>query len=376
MGISIFPSQGGGYTLQRVITSSGNVDLGGPRMAYIMLSGGGGGGGGSDYVALSGGGGGGGGGAITGTLMLNQFHATIGAGGTGSATAGTTATNGGNSAITIYGGPHNTLTSSNRFPIALQIVAMGGGGGRGDGSAANAGTGPNTITGISGFSGTYQWLFGSAGSSGAANVQGTSTATQNAYRSVNKATSYATSHGWLANHSGTYNDLSGTAVPFDFTTDGFIPFVSPTILSASADPSQTTFTFRTLMSASTATGAGVACGGRGSTNSAGMGGAGSSGLFTAGGGGGGVSNSQYANVGGGTSLYFGGNIDATTYGGAGGGAGIFGAGSNGTYTSAGAGGAGGNGGLGGGGGGGAGTGNASSNFSGGNGGAGCLLIFF
>lgn len=378
MGISIFPSQGGGYTLQRVITTTGNYSLGAPTACFVMMTGGGGGGGGgAGSTNSSAGGGGGGAGAFAISTMLSEFHATIGAGGTGGSPNTNDATSGGHSALTVGGGNEgiqNTI-SQPAATSAKQIVCRGGGAGNGVG-AGTAGSQPATVTGITGRN--PDWIYGSSGSSGGGYQGQTYPTFVGAWR-----TSASQSGGYLAHnifHNNSSNWVQQGANASQVYTganfNSFLLFPGGFNPSNNFNPNNSTYQAQfTHMTQDTTAGRGVACGGEGAWNSSSTGGAkGGAGLMTGGGGGGGYSNTLGANSGGATLLYNGG-LGNTSGGGAGGGAGIFGSGTNGTFTSSAAGGNGGAGGLGGGGGGGGGGGTSSSG-TGGAGGAGIMLIFY
>jgi hypothetical protein len=373
MGISIFPSQGGGYTLQRVITTSGNYSLGAPTFCFAMMAGGGGGGSGASGGSLRGGQGGGGAGALGINLMLNSFHATIGAGGNGGA-SGNNGDNGGNTALTITAGNEGSSTGlqSDANVNSKQIVAMGGGAGVTSTSGGSPGNAPANVT-VSNRNVT--WILGSPGSSGPGTTT-TPTFTGGLQTLTNADLYYlAAASGFIHNNSGTwYSSTPASGQSSGASYFSFIPALSAN-MGIYLNPGSSTYgqPFTNFASATTAA-TGPSVGGRGATTSGANASRGASGTFTAGGGGGSYTNTGRSGHGGGTSLYEGGGLLAGG-GGGGGGAGLFGAGSTGTYISVNAGGNGGNGGLGGGGGGGGGGGD-STNSNGGAGGAGIMLIFF
>lgn len=372
MGISIFPSQGGGYTLQRVITTSGEVNLGAPTFCYVMMSGGGGGGGGASPSNGSPAGGGGGAGAFAMNLMLNQFHATIGAGGTAGTVNGSTAGSGGNSAITVggrfnYGGSN----TNSQFDISSkQIVAMGGGGGF-SGANGDSGIVPTDIT-VTGRSGI--WILGSAGSAGSGSSGTPSFAS--AYQTINSNDMIYSTQNFVHNANGNFFSVGTPTTKNGAQFNQFIPAPSVSYNTQPTDVTSATYAIgRTNLTTSTNTGTGVAPGGRAPSTTSALGGTGGAGILTGGGGGGGHTASG-SGGGGGTSIYNPGIGNSNSGSGGGGGAGIFGAGINGAAGTT-QGGAGGAGGLGGGGGGGGGLGSSGgSNGTGGAGGAGILLIFY
>lgn len=379
MGISIFPSQsgGGGYTLQRIITTTGEYSLGQPTPCFVLMAGGGGGGGGGANTG-SGGGGGGGGGAFGVTTMLNEFHATIGAGGTAGTGGSNNAGAGGVTALTVGGGNESAVTvrSAPSDVSSKQIVCRGGSQGGGNGSNGTAGTQPSTVSGIT--NRDTNWLYGSAGSSGGGTDQWSYPSFVGAYRtSATQAGTYG-AFNMVHNNSGNFIQQGQASTQSylnqTFNTFNMMPgFPFPANIF---NPNNSTYAAQfSHMTNDTASGNGVAGGGQGAwTGNSSNGGKGAAGILTGGGGGGGYSNIQTSNTGGAT-LFYRAGLGSSSGGGGGGGSGIFGAGVSGTFTSAAAGGIGGAGGLGGGGGGGGGGGTSSSG-AGGAGGAGIMLIFY
>lgn len=163
MAVSVYPAQGGdGFKLRKVITTTGLVDLGQARNAYVVLAGGGGGGSGGASAFSYSGAGGGGAGALGGTMLMKEFHATIGAGGTAGSVNGSGG-NGGTTYLTLYGSSHS-LGISNGL-AGIYIAATGGQGGTTSSSGYNTSfeqVGNPTISGWT----TFQKLFGSSGAGG------------------------------------------------------------------------------------------------------------------------------------------------------------------------------------------------------------------
>lgn len=379
MGISIFPSQGNGFTLQRVITTSGEQDLGGPRNCFFLLSGGGGGGAGGMGSTASGPGGAGAG-AVGMNIMLNQFHATIGAGGN-AGTAGNAGTSGGNSALTIGGGAayNGAYASTGRESrSSQQVVAMGGGGANNSGGLAGVAPANISVTNR-----TSSFAYGSAGSCGGNNAQVSRTGLVGAFMTIaTDAVGYsyaATQNGFIHNsNSNWYNFESPSTTRSSASFSNFLGAPGPKT-QYSQQPSNTTFAISqsSLTIDSFSSSEGVARGGTGAnTNTSFPGARGGTGYLTGGGGAGGISGVSYIGAaGGGTGLYNGGLGSTANGGGGGGGAGISGAGADGAATVSTTGGIGGAGGFGGGGGGGGGWG-SSTGGAGGKGGNGALLIFY
>jgi hypothetical protein len=380
MGISIFPSQGNGFTLQRVITASGEQDLGGPRNCFFLLSGGGGGGAGGMGSTASGPGGAGAG-AVGMNIMLNQFHATIGAGGT-AGTAGNAGTSGGNSALTIGGGMSYTGTyasTGNNLRASQQVVAMGGGGANNSGGLAGGALASISVTNRTGF-----YAYGSAGSSGGNNAQVSRTTLVGAHRTVEgdaNGMAYAASqNGFIHNGNSNWYNFGATSSNPSRSGNNFSNFLAAPgpKNQYSLVPENTSFAVMqsSISQNNTGDNLGVAPGGTGANaNISSPAARGGTGYLTGGGGAGGISGSSYTGAaGGGTGLYNGG-LGGTSGGGGGGGAGISGAGTDGAAPVSTTGGIGGAGGFGGGGGGGGGYG-SSTGGAGGKGGDGALLIFY
>jgi hypothetical protein len=396
MGISVYPASGGGYRLQRVITTTGIYDLGNPRKFFVVLTGGGGGGGKGAASAntVGTGGGGGGAGAVAGNMFGKQFHVQIGAGGTGSTSASSP---GGNGNPSYFSVSHNG--TSNR---SMSMAAAGGQGGSGNNSntpVANTNFTNVQFNGLTGASSFANLQFnttiaGCSGSAGGRSYQGSFA--QFAYI-PNRTSTFGVSLGSLA--SWHTND---GAVPYRDTTNtgnssNYGSFVDPTFQASAGFLLDTTTTgaiaqvlsafslqnFQTQTSQGPAPG-GTAGGWNSVTTNWDLPGEGTGAFYTAGGGGG-THISTGPRRGGSTVWNLNQNAIATGVGnthgaGGGGGAGAYGDGSPGTGGSAsGSFGSGGAGGLGGGGGGGGGVGGSGAytvTSSGGTGGAGVCLIFY
>jgi hypothetical protein len=396
MAISALPSSGASISLQRVITTSGWIDLGDPRLIHFVLAGGGGGGGGgASNTGYGGGGGGGGGGAIAGKLFIGgRVYVQIGAGGTagaaGATTANTRAGVGGNSYLGIPFTVSNSADASGMYWIA-GIGGAGGANGTSSPSGADAdivrisldATGRPSVTG---YTSPNTIVIGSGpgrgggGGYGSGNGNGSgdnSSYYPNVAGSNNGAYSLIL-HGWANNDMRWFSGPSGTSVQQSWQgisglnwTDFPIGLFNPGSGTYQAPWSLWT-------SGQSANGGTCYGGNGGSTVNQPVGLNGTQGMFT-GAGGGGSSQSYMSGSGGGGAFNRGGESsrmfgNATNYGG-GGGAGILRPGSNGIIAVNGStGGKGGDGGLGGGGGGGSQC--NSTGVSGGVGGQGALTLFW
>lgn len=389
MGISVYPASNaeGMVKARQAITTTGAVDLGTTRQVYFILAGGGGGGSGRPGT-IPGGGGGGAGGAVAGRMLVREFYATIGAGGT-AGTANNSGGTGGNSFLSKLASDHNNgaAGANGLGRTAIHVVAGGGAGGTTNPTPnAAAGTMTNattpTITGVA----THFKYIGDYGSNGGASAStSNSQSVTGSIPTIAGGADLGTAlsqyfNGWTNNNGNTFATPSSASALSQY--NNIFSFVDPLVyLQASQKPEASTYS-NPIINFTTGSG-NVGCsapGGYGAS-SASFSQDGGRGLYCSGGGGGAHTSttSQRAGVGG-ANLFFNSPLQATSIsgagGGGGGGAGIVSAGSAGTNGTGTTGGAGGAGGTGGGGGGGGGGGNAAGGGAGGVGGSGALLIFY
>jgi hypothetical protein len=380
-------------SLQRVITSSGWIDLGDPRLFTFILTGGGGGGGaGAADQNYGGGGGGGGAGAVGGRLFLGgRIYVQIGAGGTAGVSAnGTAAGTGGNSYLGV---PEDRQGQAGQPSSIKWICAAGGGGGGGGNSVSGTSsvgaarksldtTGRPSVTGytynpiiFAGCGGSGGATGGTTSSSGAA-PSGISTYYPNIYSS----TAGYMLDGWINNDLRFFLTSTGTSPDTQYANQGFPGLNFLDMPGRQQQPFTTTISNTVTMwtQGTSSNGSEAIPGGGGSIANQTIGYQGYGAWATGGGGGGGAYDYQSGNGGaswlnrGGESSYANGNTN--TYGG-GGGAGALKPGSIGGTRTGTTGGAGGAGGFGGGGGGGGQSG-ISAVSSGGVGGQGVLALFW
>lgn len=381
MAVSVYPAQGGdGFKLRRVITTTGLVDLGQARNAYVVLAGGGGGGSGGRSSNSHSGAGGGGAGALGGTMLMKEFHATIGAGGTGGA-VGSVGGNGGTTYLTLYA---STISQSHGNGLIGSYICATGGQGATQAST-NYGTSFENVGNptISGWT-TFNKLFGSSGA-GSGREGGSNSVSNNPlynYNSSNLTTTDALqlSANWTLNNlSYLIGQIQANGALGQSQFGGWGSILSKTSDPLQRDAAQSTTDFP-LYIFNRNTGVSTAVlshtGGRASNGEPPL--SGGSGYWT---GGGGAGDSQGAGVRGaqgGSARAFRGGLGGTNNGGAaggaGGGAGIVANGGDGGNATSGNSGTSGVGGLGGGGG--AGGNSNSGDKAGGAGGQGAIALYW
>lgn len=376
MGISVYPTESAGFTLKRVITSSGNYEFGGPTRMFVVLAGGGGGGG-NGGGGTGGGGGGGAGGVVAGTMIANYMNIQIGAGGGGAGSG-----DGGDGSPSYLTMPM-TNVGSNTFNQP-KVIAVGGGA-KGTSSTqyvASTNVAFDTITQptISNYSNTVL-VFGSSGTSGGTGNGGAAGQVSNPLKTIMDSNTIPLLNGWVNNFMMVYQSRTATT-PTSINNAAAVPFAHPDAVQAYNWETSSSTTFANARTYWTSGNPGsIAWMGGGAGGTSGNAGTSGQGNYFNGSGGGGSGNTNSTRCfGGGGRWYQGG--EASTYvssggPGGGGGAGVYGAGGSGGTGRA-TGGSGGTGGLGGGGGGGAGGSNTGSGTdkNSGAGGAGICLIFY
>lgn len=369
MSIRAFPAKSsGGPQLQKVITNTGNVDLGTIRNTYVIITGGGGGGGGSNGTFS--GAGGGAAGALGGPMMFQEIHATIGAGGAGSSTA--TGGDGGNSWLTRVGFREGGASGITAVRQGIYISAPGGRGGPANGGGVAGWAADQNGPSISNVDTTLFWIGCPGGGSGGT---GTSIGAMAAANAIYQSHAGSYMQNWRTNFNAFFNSTSATspAVTYGFQLP-FAQLIEPNV-NTLTDPAAAQMRFQfTTGTVGTTT---LSYTGAQGVSGAAIGFNGGSAIFCASGGSGAGSNSNRGGIGG-NNIFFNSppwaTGNASNGAGGGGGAGAAAPGTSGSAPVTG-GGAGGAGGLGGGGGGGRGLGSAGT-ATGGAGGNGAFLIFY
>lgn len=372
MAVSVYPASGDGFKIRKIITTTGEVDLGAARKVFVVIAGGGGGGAGSSTSTAHGGPSGGGGGAIGGTTLLKEFHATIGAGGTAGAVDGSGGV-GGATYLTQHQSSRNGSTTSGQR--ANYIVCTGGNPGTTTSSNAtntfsNESSGPT----ISGY-GSFTKTIGSTGGAGATRG-GSNDQAANGLQNASSTEIARSAIGWIPNNVVLIRGINSALGVGQLT----IPFMTPDpvafpVMNSSAQntadaPLYMMNTFATGGESISHSGAYVFTNDKGYT--------GGSGYWTGGGGSGDSAGAGLIGAQGGSSQTFrggkGGAAGSGANGGSGGGAGIAANGGNGGNASGSVPGTAGAGGLGGGGG--AGGNKTGGSNAGGAGGQGAIVIYY
>lgn len=380
MAVSVYPAQGGdGFKLRKVITTTGLVDLGQARNAYVVIAGGGGGGSGGRSGFSWSGSGGGGAGALGGTMLMKEFHATIGAGGNGG-TAGNVGSNGGTTYLTFYLSIRGQNIGNG---IVGGYIAATGGQGATVGSS-NYSTSFQAVSAptISGWN-VFTKLFGSSGAGGGREGGVNATTNNPAYNydaSLGASDAYSLGGNWTPNNlsyvGGQTTGGSGELGMSQFGGFGGIQQIGTEPRMLNAAQSTTSFPLF-LWNRNPLVGDSVLSHAGGSASNGAAGQTGGSGYWTGGGAGGDSQGTSNRGAQGGSGRAFRGGVGGTgasgAPGGAGGGAGIVANGGDGGNASVGNSGISGAGGLGGGGGAGGAT---ASDKAGGNGGQGAIAIYW